>query len=304
MQYAQEGLTDFGIYSQNATSDNTATGTYLIQPTSGIAGAQKAPVACAPTSTVNSLVYLQNAYGITGLVDPTNAYNTINTLASGAYMSTNDQLPNPPANYVSGTTAPNMLAGKEKYLQNHFTPQKGYTAIQTVGQSLYSSQPANGAAIGGVTQTAPTTTFIQQQLAAGEDVEMGFLWSDSSGNPVGGGHVVTLTGIDYDMTTNSGSISFLDPFGAIGTGSAVDIVSRSLTFLSPLAPNGAVVFGYAGGAAGNSNDPDNPDVAAYGRIAFVYSESPVPEPAALTLLALGSGLFLIRRRRGPAGTGE
>jgi hypothetical protein len=248
---------------------------------------------------VNSFTYLQNEYGIKGLVGP-NPYDTINELASSDYMSTGDTYlnANPPPMYVgdmnTGTTPQNFIAGKEKYLSQNFTPQNGYSAIQTVGQSIYQSQASNGTTQGGITQTQPTSTFIQQQLAEGEDVEMFFLWTDSSGNSVGGGHVVTLTGIDYDSGANSGDLSFIDPYGGSGQNSAVDINTDSLTFLSP---KGYLVFGYSGGGAGGDGDPDNPDSAAYGEVVAVFAESPVPEPASMAILMGGAALCLRRRRK-------
>jgi hypothetical protein len=296
VQYAQEDVSDFGDYSQNATDPE---GNFLVTPTSGVPGAQKAPVACAPTAAVNSFQFLQNEYGITGLVGGS-PYDTINELASSDYMNTGDTYlnPDPPPMYVgdanTATTPTNFIAGKEKYLSENFKPQNGYTAIQTVGQSIYQSQASNGTTQGGITMTTPTSTFIQQQLADGEDVEMFFLWTDSSGNPTGGGHVVTLTGIDYNSGTNTGDLSFIDPYGGSGQNSGVDITSDSLYFLSP---TGYLVFGYSGGGAGGDNDPDNPDSAAYGKVVAVFAESPVPEPATLGLLCGAAVLGLRRRRR-------
>jgi len=285
-------LAQFGMSSQLATNTGDSNGSYLITPT-GTNDGEAAPVACRPTATVNSFEYLQNKYGFSDLVDPESAYTTINLLSSSGYMQTKDSgyTPNPPG---PGTTPLNGLMGKEKYLQNNFKPQNGYTAIQTIGQSSQFSQPANGPWIGGVVQTPPTADFIYQQLASGEDVEMGFSWYNATTKQyTGGGHVVTLTGIDFNENTKSGSISFIDPFGGSAINSAVPITSQSFSQIS----NGYLLVKYTGGGAGNKNNPDNPGDVYYGVVTDVFAESPVPEPPAMLVMGVGGTLLLLARRR-------
>jgi hypothetical protein len=292
--------TDYGHNSQNATDNGEEDGTFLVEPTSGIPGAQKAPVACAPTATVNSFEMLQNVYGLSGLVgdDP---FDAINELAGPDYMKTQDATLNddPPPEYVGGgTSASNLVLGKENYLQDHlvqgtYVPGIGnVNAIQTVGQSIFFSQAANGTDQGGIQQTDPTAEFIAEQLEAGEDIEAWETWTDDEGNPTGGAHIITITGIDFDPDTNSGSLTFIDPFGGPEADSAEDITSNSLEII-----DGQLVLGYTGGGAGHDEDPDNTDSTGFARLDMVVAESPVPEPVSASLVLFAGGILALRRNR-------
>jgi hypothetical protein len=207
--------------------------------------------------------------------------------------------------YAGGGVFPDpFVDGKEAYLKNigPLTGPNGQQyAIQTVGQvdPLYGSpQPANGPYQGGVESEIPTAEFIDQQIEDGEDVEVFFAWTDAEGNNPRPGHVVALTGIDYDETTNSGDISFVDPTNSsggqiqYGSGDAPNITSLSLEEV-----DGYLIFGFQGGSS-NIDADDNPDGAAYGEIVAAYAESPVlvPEPASMLMYA-AAGIVLLRRRR-------
>lgn len=253
--------------------------------------------ACGPTSVANSFVYLADL-GVTGLGgdDEAISYDTINTLSD--YMSLG----------ANGTTVENFVKGKEQFLEDNaeYITQNGKpVAIQTVGQSAPNggySQAANGPWIGGVQETIPTAEFIEQQLAAGEDVEMLFQWSDDEGNFKGGGHWVNVYGINYDETENDGTISFVDPENYDnGTGSAQALTSESLYELV----DGYLAFGYKGGASGVAAD-DDMSGASYGVITDVIAESPVPvpEPTMLLLAAISAGALLRRRREAPHRAGQ
>jgi len=287
----------YGQNSQNATVDGDPypDSEFLVVPTSGNEGWQKAPVACAPTATINSFEFLQNKYGITGLVGG-NPYDAINSLASATYMNTQDAEPNedPPPDWLGGgTSASSMVYGKEEYLLDKFHPQNNITGIQTVGQSVFFSQAAGSLNQGGgITQTDPTASFIADQLEAGEDIEAWESWSDDEGNSTGGAHIITITGIDFDPDENSGTLSFIDPYGGNGANDAVDITSNTLTL-----EDGQLVVGYTGGGAGDDGDPDNNGNTGYARIDMVLAESPIPEPATLGLLAISAVGLLTRRAR-------
>jgi hypothetical protein len=281
-----------GHFDQNGTSNASVDGKFFIVATSGVPHAEKAPEACVPTSMANSFVYLKDQFGIKGLGgggNPTIEYDTINTLASAKYMNTKDQLPSdiiPPAGYMPGTSFRNAATGTEKFLQNNAATitdkNNNPIAIQTVGQDAFGfSQAADGPYIGGISAQKPTATFIQQQLEAKEDVELFFRWTNSLGQPTGGGHCVDLYGIDFNATANSGSISFIDPTNSsngkflYGSGDAPAITSSSLTMMA----NGFLRFQYFGGAAGIAMD-DNLGGSTYGVVTAVLAESPFPLPAA------------------------
>lgn len=312
---ASENANSFGHFDQNATdttvAPNGTTSNFLITPNNPGVSAM-GPAACAPTSAANSFIYLQNQYGLTGLVNLGNPYGTISTLAANMNTAPATSVGGSQTNYTGGgTTDGNFVQGKEAYLQNlapgGFTAPNGQKyAIQTVGQSAFYSQAASGPWKGGVTQTAPTAQFIEQQLAAGEDVEMGISWSNGSGGYSGaGGHMVALTGINYDATTNSGTVSFVDPTNnsggniTYGTGDAPNITSSSLEMITSGTYNGYLKFSYTGGASGIAAD-DNSGASTTALIDGVFAESPVlvPEPTGLVLLAVaGLGVLMLRKRR-------
>lgn len=303
MYVASENSSYYGHFNQNQTGNGLPPydSPYLIKPEiitdseGNQVPLQRAPVACVPTAVANSFVFLQNQFGIRGLGGPDSgsatgyapiSYDTINTLASSQYMNTKGEIPsryNPPPGYQAGTTTANEVMGKEKYLQDNASGIKDAAGnpvvIQTVGQSLTYSQAANGPWIGGVTQTTPTAAFIQQQLDDGEDVEMSFGWTDATGKPLGTSHCVDLYAINFDATTNSGSISFIDPYASSGGNTSYNTVAPEITStsLSQL-PNGLLRFSYSGGAAGVTRG-DNPTGAVYGVITDVIAESPVALPA-------------------------
>lgn len=244
-------------------SENSAQFGHIDQNSAGITNGS---VACAPTATYNSFVYLNTAFpsaGLSALLDTTPA-GAINTLSSDI----------PGGIPASGGNA--LATGKSTYINNAGLSNK--ITVESLGNNATLS---------------PNTAarFIAQQLGQGQDVEMGFLWSDSAGNLVGNGHVVTITSINYNESTQTGSMSIVDPWdGVVIPGGGLSV------------GNGELLLGYSGGGAGtggaDGNDPDNPGHAGFGAISFVTAESVagVPEPAAVGVIAV-AGLFIIRRRR-------
>jgi hypothetical protein len=268
----QQSIGNYGTLDQNAP------------------GIDNGPVACAPTATVNSFTFLENEYDLTGLIDET-PVQTVNDLEAANYM---DVTPN------SGASATDVIEGKMAWINNQGLGNKiriegqagGTFGGSAIDQQLDSDLTTAGDIVGD--HEAPTAQFIYDQLAAGQDVEMGFLWWD--GTDYVGGHVVTATGIDWDTTTETGTISFIDPWGA------ADIFGATLEM-----HDGFLELTYAGGAAGGGlgadgntptvGDPDNPDDERTADIAFAYAESPVPEPASMGLLCVGAVGLLRRRSR-------
>jgi hypothetical protein len=206
--------------------------------------------ACAPTSAANSFIYLQDRYGLTGLVDTSSvATESASVNAIEAAMGTN----------AGGTSATGIINGIINYTKD-------------LGISVEYQNDVGGG-------TQPTPQFIYNMLAAGEDVEAGILFS--SGAAERSGHVITVDSIDFDTTTDTGTLGIIDPWNpTFGEGAASIVGNLTLS-------GGALVLSYSGGAAGVSNDPvDNPTDASSGAISLVVAES-VPEPSTFALLMIG-----------------
>jgi hypothetical protein len=250
-----------------AGGENSALFGNVDQNTAGINNGSNA---CGPTSIFNSFTYLVNEFpsaGIGGLTS-SGATNSINTLTG--------DMPN--GIPVQGGN--DMITGKQAYIN-----ALGYSNKISTEQ------------LGNNTILSPTAaaSFIAQQLNKGQDVEMGIIWSDANGNPLtgtnAGGHVVTVTGIDFDSSGSNGTMAIIDPWDG------VDIPNGNLT----VGTNGALILGYTGGGAGtgggDGQDPDNPGDAGHGDIAFVTAESVTPEPS---LVGIGfmvvAAMGLARRR--------
>ena len=124
---------------------------------------------CAPTATMNSFTFLENAYpSVYGnlLMGGQASWQLAGQLLVGAtYMATD---PN------SGTSVANWVSGKVNYI-NNFAPNT--TTFAGMGTGGYPW--LNGG--------NPTANFLLQQLRDGEDVEMAIF-------PTAGiGHVLTLS---------------------------------------------------------------------------------------------------------------
>lgn len=114
-------------------------------------------------------------------------------------------------------------------------------------------------------KTTPTLAFLARELKHGEDVEV-FLAAN------GGGHYITLTGIEYDDTTNTGKLSYVDPLGGVrGTANILGLT------------DGFIELDY-------QLDDRNTFIA------HAVSES-VPEPAAVVLLVAALVVMAVAGRR-------
>ena len=242
----QENAALFGTVDQNTTGINNGS------------------LACAPTATYNSFVYLNNAFpsaGIGSLLG-SGSVSAINTLAGDI----------PGGIPASGGAA--LAQGKTQYISD-----KGLSSKISVER------------LGDKTALDPNTAarFIADQLSKGQDVEMGFIWSNADGTPTSpaSGHVVTITGIDYDETGQNGAMNIIDPWGGVA-------LSGNLTVAG-----GNLLLGYTGGGAGpgEGGGGDNPSDAGFGAIAFITAESVVPEPSIALAMAGLLGLTLRQRVR-------
>jgi len=236
------------------------------------------PFDCAPTATVNSFQYLESRYGVTGLVDA-NPYNTINTLAGPGYMNVQAAL--------SGALPSDIVNGKERAITEYNAGHPNQT-LRVEGEvapgTTFPPGQINAALAANLTvagllpnmqSTDPTMDFLHDQLAAGQDIELGILWFDPAKGVYAGGHVVTATGLfNADDTSNMGTLDFIDPWG-----SATTAFSNSGTITG--LHNGLMQLSFTGGSAGAGGDPDNFDSVGTADIAFILAESPTPLPASV-----------------------
>jgi hypothetical protein len=268
-------------------------------------GNPRAPQACAPTATVNSFEMLQNKYGITGLVDPADPFAAVNELATDMgtqgdafYRPPTIANPNPDyhTDHSGGTTAQDLVNGKVTYIDDH---QTGGPAIQVHGQGIFGTFNADGSVNSAATgaSTVPTDEFLQQQIAAGQDVEVWEAWVDPSA-PGGhdGAHIITITGID----SANGKIDFVDPWGGVDVNASFILQGTGVggvngTYMRIMYPS-ANDGGDTNSLSPDGFNPDDPDSAMTADIAMVVAESPVPEPVAISLFIFGSGAMLLRRR--------
>jgi hypothetical protein len=257
-------------------------------------GNPRAPQACAPTATVNSFEMLQNEYGVTGLVgsDP---YDAINELATDmgtegdAYY--NPDSPDYEDEHTGGTTAQGLVNGKVDYIEEN---QTGGPEIEVHGQGIFGTFNADGSVndqADGVS-TVPTDEYLQEQMAAGQDVEVWEAWVDPNA-PGGhdGAHIITITDIDSE----AGTIDFVDPWGGVDVPATFALMNTAVGGV-----NGDYMRITYPAADDGGDDPANPDDPAdemSADIAMVVAESPVPEPAMVGMLVIGAGILAMRRRR-------
>jgi hypothetical protein len=166
-----------------------------------------------------------------------------------------------------------MAQGKTQYISDQGLADK--ITVERLGNN-------------GILAPNDAARFIAAQLNAGQDVEMGFYWANADGTLTQGGHVVTVTGIDFDETGQNGAMNIIDPWDGVELSGNLTVANNSL------------VLGYTGGGAAtggaDGHDPDNPPDAGHGAISWITAESVVPEPA----IALSAFVLLVlpnRRRR-------
>jgi hypothetical protein len=160
--------------------------------------------ACVPTSSVNMMTMLQNLYPSTFGTSLTgssyvNWHDTDNTLIS-LYGTT--------AGSNGGTADPQFVNG----LYNYMVTTNGFTQTTFAGEfpsdDGWSTQyPAPSY----ISFTTPKADFIYNALSLSQGLLLGIDYSDSSGNLTSGGHELLVNGINWDPSTNSGTISFIDP---------------------------------------------------------------------------------------------
>ncbi|MEJ0018867.1 MAG: PEP-CTERM sorting domain-containing protein [Acetobacteraceae bacterium] len=262
----QDSSTGYGMLNQRAISGACDDG----------------EMACGPTATVNSFIYLQNRYPLvygTRLVpDMAHPEDTVTQLAPmmGCVCG-------------SGTTLSGLLAGKTAYIQGGNdalgVPQTGVAP----GTTTFESQEDPG-----------SIAWLVEQLAKGQDVEMlyGHYTKDGATFTRNGGHWVTVTGVTYNDNNNNNNfdggdtpanVSFIDPYGNDNTTLNGAIFRQNVAMAAGLVNAGG--FGNLLNLSGLGGGDD------YKLIDGWVAESPIPEPATLVLLVLGLAALSTLRRR-------
>jgi hypothetical protein len=250
---ASETFTNFGQLDQSDTACNSN--------------------GCGATALVNGLWFLQQQYPKifgTSLIPPTkpgddraNMISVANKLAGADYMNTQD-----------ATEISYFIYSKDKYL-NEVAKGKIKIAVQT--KEPWSGPP--GAAPSYVQNVSPTPMFLLKELKSNEAVEVLLAYKG------GGGHYITLTGIDYQPTATggSGTLSFVDPSHPTLPGQ----VPSRLT-ISQSAKDGVISGVYK---------PFGTDESHEFEITFAAGQSPTPEPATWALMLAGFGAVGVTLRR-------
>jgi len=230
---------------------------------------------CAPTATANSFVFLEKYYPNIYGGNPLSGGNAIalrNSLATGWWYNAmwRNGMYNP---ITLGSSDQDWWDYKVQYIDD-FAPNTTIYKCWTTDNTLGWLHPED------ITAAFPTWGNLWTEISDGEDVEIKIYAGDMDQ-----AHALTLT-----------SMSFLD---ANGNGTWDPGEQRMIDYLDPNNPTqlfagnvfdaldgGKLEFHWSNGGANNPADVD---------IYMALSESPVPEPSLLSLLALG--LLLAMRRR-------
>ena len=164
---------------------------------------------CVPTSWTNSLVYLQNKYGIelAGLELAGSDYSawteTVETLRSPEFMNTS---PNPDG---VGTTPYGQVNGIEQFLI-HKGAGPLATSYQAIAASFmlhrpYDQDPTGFSYPDWLMPGAPTLDLLHQWLEADAAVVIDVLWGED-GNLTGQGHALALVGIEWTDYNDNGIV--------------------------------------------------------------------------------------------------
>jgi hypothetical protein len=219
-------------------------------------------VACGPTAATNSFVFLQNMYpGIYGMSlvphisggtmydDEIDVANELSTIMHTCNLC------NPGA---GGTFIEDFIAGKQTYMN---MMAQGKTVFAAQMNFAWRPTDPDGNNVGPkpgyvMDNTVPTAQFIASEINAGEDVEV-FLAGDVD-------HYVTLFDFTFDTNTHAGQIGYIDPdTGRVG-----------FSNITGQDASGFLQVRYG----------TNAEV-----IAHAVAESPIPEPSAGLLMAMGLG---------------
>lgn len=232
---------------------------------------QAAQNQCAPMAVANSLQWLENEYGINVPHDHVKGLKGDNSLVGKLDTAMNRDV----TSRTQGTSvaAEPILRGKLDYVANNNLASSVVTKHQgLLGGANYTSSNVTSTGNGNTV----TFDFILSELAAGANVELGFIY------PAGGGHFVDITGagrilgipfLTYVSDHTQSDLDLDDPNTPADETDTRGTDKVDFSFLV----NGVLV-----------NEPGKPVLA------FVISQS-IPEPAGLLLLASIAPLALRRR---------
>jgi len=265
--------------------------------------------ACVPTSTTNALVLLQN-------LNPT-IFGT--GLAGSTYQdwhATDSQLIQ-----AMGTTANNGTSyiripyGINDYLNSL---SFNYTSSLTMsGQFSTGGWDHNYPLPSYITAEAPTPLFIFNALQNLNGVLLSIDYSTRDGTYTSGGHELLANGITWDVSTGTGTISFVDPLDPSQTYSSTTLPDGTYEATGPaLITTGTItLLGSGSGSPGSllleydqyngddtspvGNGPFYHEYATIDNVFAMGAVSAVPEPSeygAIAILTL-AGLMLVHRVR-------
>jgi hypothetical protein len=268
--------------------------------------------ACVPTSSVNTMTYLQNiapSYFGTNLTGLTYAdwIDADTTLIAPGYMDTSP---------VTGTAYNHLHFGLNKYVVQN----QGFTGVQFSGMipsSVWNSpaSPPPEPRPATIADSLPTWNFLYDSLISGSGTVLGLTYTNLTN-----GHAVSLGGFDWTDSNGNGRIDFdenaqlyfvdpLDPTrGTDPSGGAQFTTGRIWEVMVTNTTNATLVYNtlellytqYKGqdlwGGADGGSTVYGP-TSAYLTTAVAMT---VPEPSTYALLAISAaGLvgFVLRRRR-------
>jgi hypothetical protein len=179
-------------------------------------GSDATSTVCGPTAGLNSLVYLQNAFGNsygTSLVSPTtsdldrngvvNAYDSwVFTAGSGLAAATTMN-----TTLTNGTWHDNFIQGLARYTEERAPGRTQYLAQDYWAPTYWGNAPATRTQPDWVKGQTPTWSFLYDSLAKSAAVNVLF-----SANVGTSGHYVTVTGLTWDTTTNAGTLAYVNPW--------------------------------------------------------------------------------------------
>lgn len=244
---------------------------------------------CAPTSSTNVMTYLQNAYPD---VFPANA---LTGSSYADWIATDTTLSGPDLmDSVDGTEEPNFVFGITTYI----TQTMGFTNVTFAGQYNFDEWDDSSHPIPDFVENAlPTAGFIYQALSLGQ----GFI--ANLGYEGGGGHVIAVNGLEWDPTSQTGMLYFVDPLDPAHydeAGHPKGPAKQTFGLLS-LTDEGELELVYEQYHGDLPYDPENNYQPTAAVIRGALAIAPVPEPGTLALLVVTGVAILVpamvRRRR-------